>query len=109
MSGDILDLYTEEAVNKILKTWYPYDKITVNEKVALKIYQIIENSESCTSVVGGMEKLVGGPFGTPRTLTTSAIKYIRSTLKNASENEHALACIRTSALAYKTELKYLGL
>lgn len=109
MSGNIIDLYTEEAVTKILKAWYPYDKINVNEKVALKVYEIIEKSGDCTTIVGGMEKLVGGPIGTSRSLTGSAIKVIRSTLKKASENEHALACIKTSALYYKSEFQYLGL
>lgn len=72
MSGNIVDLYTEEAVQKILEAWYPYITITVNDKVALKVYEIIETSKSCTVVVGGMEKLVGDPIGTSRSLTGTA-------------------------------------
>lgn len=109
MSGNIVDLYTEEAVRKILNAWYPYNNINVNEKVVLKVYQIIEGSGDCTAVVGGMEKLVGGPIGTSRSLTGAAIKVIRSTLKKASEDQHALACIRAAALFQKSNLEYLGM
>lgn len=109
MSENIADLYTQEAVTKILKAWYPTSRINVNEKVILKVYQIIEDSKDCTVVVGGMEKLLGGPIGTSRSLTGSAIKVIKSTLKKASENQHALACIKTAALFEKSNLEYLGM
>lgn len=80
----------------------------VNERVSLKIYEIIESSKKCSSIVSGIGNLVGGSIGTSRSLTGAAIKTIRSTLKKASEDQHALACIKVTALAYKKELQYLG-
>lgn len=105
----ILDLYTEEAVRKILKAWYPYDEINVNEKVALKVYEIIDKSKTCSIIVGSMEALVGGPVGAVRKLSIKMIKEIRSVLKKVGNDQHAMACIKAIALAFRSQIRDLGM
>lgn len=111
MSEPLMDLYTEEALVKILKTLYPqnYKYIKPNEAVALRIYDMLEDSKQCTSSLNKIKPLLGGPFGTARSLTMPVIKTIKTTLRKASNDEHALACIRSAAWANKQELIYLGM
>lgn len=105
----ILDLYTEEAVRKILKAWYPYDEIEVNDKVALKVYEIIVKSKTCSMIVGSMEALVGGPVGTVRKLGIKTIKEIRSVLKKVGNDQHATACIKSVALGFRSNIRDLSM
>lgn len=108
MSNQLVDLYTKEALVKILKIWYPSDNIIPNERVALKVYQLLIESRKCTSSLNKITPLLGGPFGTARTLTMPAIKAIKDTIKKASNDEHMLACIKQMAWYHRSAMLDLG-
>ncbi|AZS50391.1 hypothetical protein DM558_06200 [Entomomonas moraniae] len=111
MAEQIVDLYTQEALVKILEKLYPgnYKGITPNEKVALEVYKMIVDSKECTSSLNYIKPLLGGPIGVPRTLTSVAIKEIRQAIKKVSQDQHAIRCMESAAMKKKQDILYYGL
>lgn len=111
MAEQIVDLYTEEALVKILQKLYPYNYrgIKPNEKVAIEVYKMIEESSECTSSLSYIKPLLGGPVGVSRGFSSVVIKEIRQAIKKVSQDQHAIRCMESAAMKKKQDILYYGL
>lgn len=106
MSGQLVDLYTEETVRTILKNWYEGEgeQWPINDELVFLIFKIIESSSNCSSDVHKVPTPVG-PIGTARSVTMIGKEYIKKVIKHAGDDKHYLLCIKGVALKRKSEVK----
>lgn len=109
MSG-IVDIYTREIIEKILKRWYEgnYTNININDKVAFKIYKTLMDSKSCSAALITSNSSDYKLLGSDKTLTEQDKVNIRSMLKKLSESNHSLTCMTMIMASKQKEIVLLG-
>jgi len=103
-----MDLYMKEDARKILIKLYGNQAASweISDRTIEIIIKMFQQAGYCTHLMDYVPKPYN-PFSNPlKSLAKDAVKRL---LKHAADDDINLACMKTTAAAYKNEIMYSGM